>query len=270
MRLRDLPDATPDATGTATVASISADGSVTVDLGGGQVVPALVTDTYAPVRGDSVAVTRLTPTSYWVLGRRRTTNALTQTLVSSWPTPYTVLPAVTGVANPLIVNAVETKSWRKSDGWSRDQVYQGRYSTAEDYWYGCGFHANGVAPILGRTCTFIRLRVHRANSGGVISGQAQYIAPHAHKTRPSGAPVFTAAAQRITSALDTAGNPVNGDLDRDQTKRLILPTSWGQDLLDGRIGGFGHLLLATGNGNYSIDWALADDAAQWQLEIGWA
>lgn len=270
MRLRDLPDATQDAPGTAVIVGISADGSVSLDLGGGQVVPALVTDTYTPAMGDLVAVTRLTPTSYWVLGRRRTSNATTQTLTMSWPLPYTVLPSVSSVANPLIVNAIETKSWRASSGWERDEIYQGRYSTTDDYWHGCGFHGNGVGPILGRTCTFIRLRVHRANSGGVISGQAQYIAPHAHKTRPSGAPVFTAAAQRITSALDTAGNPTNGDLDRDQVKRLILPTSWGQDLLDGKIGGFGHLLLATGNGNYSIDRALADDAAQWQLEIGWA
>ncbi len=268
-QLRDLDLGQVDSPGMAQIVAVAGDGSVTIDLGG-QEAPALVDDSITPALREMVAVIPLTETTWWVLGRRRTSNPTTQPISGSWPVPYHVLAAVTAVPNPLIVSAIDTHSWRSSDGWSRDRIYQGRYFTSDPYWNGCGFHGAGVAPIKGRTCLYIRLRVYRANEGGVIGPQAQYIAPHAHTTRPDGAPVWTAAAQRITSALLTDGTPTDGDISRDGVKRLILPTPWGQDVLDGKIGGFGHLLLASGNGNYSINYSLAEQPRQYELEIGWA
>lgn len=272
MQLRDLRGLdTPDDPGTATVVNILADGSVVVDLGGGQRVPAMCADTYTPSMGALVAVDRRAGV-WWVRHGVRTSNALTQPLSMTWPTPYEVLPASSGIPNPLVVAAVETRSWRSNDGWSDARVMQGRWSTDTDYWRGCVFYGDDPVPGLrGRTCTYLRVRIHRANEGGLSGAQGQWIAPHAHGTRPAGQPAFTAAGQRITAGLTVPGGvATNGDLSRDETKQLILPTSWGQDFIDRKVRGFGHLLLATGVGSYSIDVALASDAAQWQLEIGWS
>lgn len=270
MRLRDLRglDASDDP-GMAVITGTAADGTVTIDIGGAS-VPAFVDAAYTPVLHDVVRVSRRGGT-WWVEGTRRTSNTTTQTLSMSWPTPYRVLPAVIAVPNPLIITAVETRSWRSTDGWSRPQVYQGRFETSTGYWHGCVFYGpDPAAAIKGRTCTYIRWRDDRYNAGGVIGAQAQYVAPHAHPTRPAGAPVWTAAAQRITSALTLAGVATDGDLARDETKRLILPTAWGQGIIDGTIAGFGLLLLATGNGNYSISYDLATRPLMGQIEIGWA
>ena len=260
MRLRDLRglDAA-DAPGTGVIVGIVADGTVDVDIGGGQQVPAMCADTYAPVMGALVAVD-LTAGSWWVRHGVRTSNVTSQPLSATWPTPYQVLPDVVTVPNPLVLSAVETRSWRSTDGWSETRVMQARWSTSTDYWRGCAFYGDDPAPALrGRTCTSARLRIHRANEGGVIGAQAQHVAPHAHGTRPSGQPAFTAAAVVV------------GSLSRDETQWLTLPTSWGQAFIDRQIKGFGHLLLATGNGSYSIDVALSPaEPAQWQLELGWA
>ncbi len=259
MRLRDLQDGQPkDGPAVAKIVGISADGSVSVDLGGGQQVPALVIDTYTPVMGDLVAVSELTPTSWWVLGRRRTSNATTQTLAASWPLPYSVAPSVAAVANPLIVTMAESRSWRSLDGWSRDDVYQGAFSSSLGYWYGCWFPGVGqYAALQGRACTSLSVRVPRKSEGGSSGPTPVWLALHPHATRPSGQPLFPWGAINA------------GSLAWGATGELALPTSWGDKLLSGEASGLGLLLLASGNGNYSLVKSLALDSLSGRVTLGW-
>ena len=276
MDLRDLfPPAGP-AMRPAVIKETRTDGTVLVVVDG-VTVPALVPDSIVPEVGNRVLVERATADMLHVASRPRTSNPATQTVGVDVPVRYRVLAAAPGVANPLVVSMAETRSWRTIDGWSRDKVYQGAYSASDatrwGYWRGCYFPGpagvEAIAALRGRQCAYIRLRVHRASEGGASGATQQVVGPHVHATRPAGQPFFPVGAQRITTALTVAGAATSGDLAWGETKRLILPTAWGQGLLDGVYFGFGHEFLAVGSGNYSIGVALGSDAAQGQLEIGW-
>lgn len=227
----------------ATIAAIYSDGTVDVDLGANrQLTGVAVLATYTPATGDAVEIMRRDSASWLVLGPIRTSNATTVTVYRGWQMPYNVnaAPVTSGTLN---VNAASTKSYRKIDGWSRADVYQGAYSSSQGsaygYWSGLYFYGSSAfSSAYGQTCTGISIHLERKSSGGSGGAIPLYIAPHVHGSQPSGAPVWWAGAVNVGSLAWGANGVFN------------LPKSWGQALLDGKIKGFGHRY--SGTSAYSI------------------
>lgn len=252
----------------AVVATVNADGTVVVDVGGGRSFPATVlATTWTPTTGAPVEVVRRDHASFLVLGPVRTANPTTTGLTTSWSVPYNVFPAPPGGAGStsgtLTVNMAGTGSWRDADGWSQNAPYQGAYSPTRGYYRGCYFPGSTAFDALdGRTCTSLTIHLARHNgagAGGVGSGGLvpQLLALHAHPVQPGSPPTFTTAATTVGSLSDAA-----------PTGTFTLPLAWGQALIDGTAGGIGHLSLSSGY--YSRCQSLAEDPLSGQLVLGWA
>lgn len=261
----------PDKVGaivSATIGQVNADGTVIVDFGAGRKSgPSRCVAAYTPLPGDPVEVQRRDATSWLVLGTTRTSNATTQTGTLVLRTPYNVRPSTGGVANPLVVSAAATASWRDSDGWSRTQPYQGAYSTSAGYgyWRGCGFYGAGAfAALAGRTAGASTIHMHRHTAiGGTGVGSSAavslYLAPHAHATQPSTPPVWVDTPRIIGSM--TAGDDL-------QVADLTIPLDWVQMLCDGKAAGFGLLRLTTAD--YARWKSVAEDSTSFRLTLGWS
>lgn len=245
---------------------------VDVDFGSGAVVervPVLVSWT-DPRPGVQVQVLRRDPSSWLVLGPLQTAFSSSVTQTTRLDAPHNVYPALPGggVANPFVVAAVATSSWRKaragsSYGWERSDVYQGASpdAVAYGYWRGLYFYgANPVAALAGRRAVSGTIRVARKGAGGQSAATRQVIGPHMHPTIPTDgtvAPLFPYGAQTLGSLAWSA------------TGELAVPVSWLQMLIDGQVAGFGHLLMAAGNGSYSIAQSLTTDPLSGRLTIVW-
>lgn len=253
------PADTPATIVAATVTAISADGTVTVDLGGGRTVPnCRVMAAYAPATGDIVEVVRRDANSFLVLGAVRTSNATTVDITDSLAMAWNVLPAYVepAASGTKTVNCADTHSCRGGD-WERDDVYQGAYggSTQYGYWRGAYFYGNAFGSLVGKRCTRLRIYISRKSEGGIAGAENVWIAPHAHASRPSGSPVWKASATKV----GTLAWGAEGYFD--------LPVSWGQGLINGTIKGFGHIKDSTAD--YAIFDSLASNALSGRLIIDW-
>ena len=248
----------------ATITAVYADGTVDVDLGADRIVAGCpVLAPYAPVVGAPVQLIRRDLQTWLVLGATLTTANTTVDVARSWGLPYAVLAQPTGSAagdatGTLTVNAAAIASFRENEGWSKYPTapLQGAYSTTWGYYRGLYFYgANAFASHKGRKITRARNRHSRYDHGGIAGGERQWLAAHAHATRPSSSPIFTSAATNVgTLAWSTA-------LDFD------LPLYVGQALADGRAKGIGHLYFGTAD--YSICKGLAADALSGRLILDW-
>lgn len=265
--LRDAlaDDTRPSGEGATIVGIHPTDGTVTIDLGGGRVVPScIVIQPYQPSMGAVVEALRRDETHWMVIGPRQTAPPPTLALHAEWPISYDVRTPVTA-ANPLVVSAAASRSWRDADGWSgayaptADAVGQGAYSTAYGYYRGCYFYGDGAfASLAGRSCTSLTIHLHRLGVGGHSAATQQVIGPHVHGSQPAGDPFFPWGAANVGSLAWGA----SGD--------FALPPSWGDLLISGQAKGIGHLLFATGNGNYSWCSGVAADSTSGRLTLGWA
>lgn len=259
MNLRDAlaQKDSPEHVQSATIYSIDPAGTVGIDFGGGQIVDrAYVLSSYDPVIGAAVEVLQRTKSTWLVLGEIRGSNSTTLGFTRSWAFPYNVTPANPSVADPFVVNANAVRSWRVTDPWTKNEAYQGAYTTTWGYYRGLYFYGNGAfSPIAGATCTGITIRLHRTGSGGNGGAEPCWIAPHVHESVPTGSPYFAESAVNVGSL---AWNGVG---------TFALPTSWGQGLIDGTYKGFGHLYLGTSD--YAIFHAYGTDSLTGQLSIGW-
>ena len=262
--LRDALASTPEPDGTtAKIYRLYTDGTVDLDLGGGRIFgPVNVLSTYTPTTGALVSIMTYPNGQKIVLGLTRTANATTQRETVGLAFPYNVLPGTGGVANPYVVPAASSGSYRSADGWaflSDGTVAQGAYSTAYGYYKGCWFHGDSAfAALAGRTVTRIALTVARKNPGGGVSGAQMHTAAlHAHGTRPAGEPTFV-----------TGGSDI-GSLAWGAAAEFDLPVWWGQALVNGTAHGVGLLRLASGNGNYSLCQP-AGVSSSGQIRIWWA
>lgn len=265
--IRDATTADPvvdDAFGV--VVRVRTNGTVDVDLGGGQVVESVpvMESSWAPASGATVALLRHPSGRRVVLGPTRTANAATVSQASVLRFPFNVTASTTSVANPLVVAAVSSGSWRSSDGWAggymptTDAVAQGSYSSSSPYYRGCWFYGSVWAGLAGRRCTSLTIRVPRLGAGGASAATQQVIGPHVHSTRPSGEPLFPWGAVNV------------GSLAWGQVGELALPTSWGDLLISGQAAGFGHLLMAYGSGNQSYAAGVGADPLSGRVTLGWA
>lgn len=258
------PDTTV-VTSPATVTSIDADGTVSIDLGGGRVIDrCAVLASYSPATGDVVEVVRRDSSTWLVLGAVRTSNATTVGVGSSLAFSFNVAPKpppppsdpVNPTANPWPKLATASASWRDNEGWYKTQAYQGSYNTQWGYHRGCFFYgANAFAPLAGVTVTKIQIYLARAGIGGQGGAVPMFIAPHVHATQPATKPYFPASAVNVGSLAWNAW----GDFD--------LPVSWGQALINGTYKGLGHLYLGTQW--YSIQDPLSTDSSNGKLTIWW-
>jgi len=250
----------------ARVDVVSTDGTVDLDMGGGAIVKAVrvLESSWAPVGGATVEAIRRDSSSWLVLGPIRTSNP-TPAFRSELAFPWTVLPATAGgTANPLVVSAVSSRSWRPNDGWLRADVYQGAYSGSA-YWEGCAFHGAGAfSALTGRACQRFRVRLARTNDGGNIGNTRLWVAMHAHATQPTDRPLWVTSA----TATDTGGATIQ--LARNTSGVFDLPPAWGQMLINGTAAGVGLLRLAAGNGEYSISPAVATDPLMMQITLDWS
>jgi len=261
--LRDALASTPEPDGTtAKIYRVYADGTVDLNLGGGRIFgPVNVLSTYTPTTGALVSIMTYPNGQKIVLGTTRTANATTQRETVAVAFPYNVLPGTSSVANPLVVGAAASGSYRSADGWawlSDGTVAQGANSTAYGFYKGCWFYGDSAfAALAGRTVTRVALTVARKSAGGVAGAQVHTAALHAHGGQPAGEPTFLVAAQDI------------GSLAWGAAAEFDLPVWWGQGLVDGTARGVGLLRLASGNGNYSLCQP-AGVSSSGQLRIWWS
>lgn len=241
---------------TAVVSSVQADGTVTVDLGGGRLVAGcLVAAWWTPSSGTPVQVARRGQDAPWmVLGPTRTSNPTTVDIAVDLAFPFNVTPGTPTAANPLVMPAINAGSWR-SGSWI-DDPRQGAYTTAYGYYYGAYFYGAALDAVRGRSCTALTIRLSRFTSGGDGGPVPMWLALHAHPTRPGGQPYFVS-------------EPLNvGGLAWGSVNDFPLPLAWGQALIEGRAHGIGHLYQGTAN--YAIMRSLAQDSTSGRLTLGWA
>jgi hypothetical protein len=134
-------------------------------------------------------------------------------------------PRPTTVTGTTVISPVETRSYR-SGGWrsDNDDVYQGQYAGNGNH-TGCAFYGNKPRSLSGVTVTSARIKVRRPDAGGMNAAQATTLRQVTQKTRPAGAPTLT-------------GSTAGPSLRRGQTTNsFAIPTSWGQDFVDGNAGG---------------------------------
>jgi hypothetical protein len=105
-------------------------------------------------------------------------------------------------------------------------VYQGDPS-GRGLNYGAAYYGAGPRGIIGATVTRARLRIRR-QAGGSSFPQAPTLRLLSPTVRPAGSPVAGAGASVAGPAL-AVGEETTYDL----------PTSWGQQLVDGTAGGVG-------------------------------
>lgn len=258
LELRDVlakPD-TVQAVPKGTIRQVYADGTVDLATGEGVAKGCLVAAWYAPRTGDVVRYARCDQATLMVLGTVRTWNETTVDVDKAVSLAWNVNPAPVSIPNPLVVNAVATKSFRGGD-WERDQVYQGAYTTRYGYWYGLYFYGAGAFDALrGRRITSASIRICRSNEGGVIADVPAIVAPHIHPTQPGSAPYFTMGGRTI------------GSSDRNTAVEMGLPLDMAQQLADGKAAGIGHNY--SGTAEYSILDSLAMDPTSGRLTLGWA
>ena len=246
----------------ATVESINADGTVDLRFVDGVRYSVPVGAWYTPATGDSVRVLRADPFSLFVLGTTRDSNNTTVDVSSSILLPANVRAAIvdapTTSSGTDTFQVTGTRSWRSLDGWSRSDVYQGAYSSGYGYWLGCYFYGTAPQRLKGKKVKSGTIEIHRKGEGGDGSAVPQFIAPHAHASRPGSKPVFTASAKNV------------GQLGWDKTGVFSLDAGWLQRLVDGdpKVRGFGHRIAATGH-KYSIAYNDGGAANTGKLTIHW-
>lgn len=157
---------------------------------------------------------------FWVATARLGTAAVTPPPTNgSAPDPKPSV--VTGSSN---FGPVETRSYR-STGWrfDNDDIYQGQYGGNGNH-TGCAFYGSGPRSLAGATVTAAAIQVRRHNGGGITAAQGTTLWQVTQATRPGGAPTLSAS---------TAGPALAWG----QATAFNIPTSWGQALVDGTIGG---------------------------------
>jgi len=262
--LRDALASAPEPDGTtARIYRLYTNGTVDLDLGGGRIFgPVNVLSTYTPTTGALVSIMTYPNGQKIVLGATRTANATTQREIAAIMFPYNVLPGTGGVANPYVIPAASSGSYRSADGWawlSDGTVAQGANNAAYGYYKGCWFYGDDAfAALAGRTVTRAMLTVARKSAGGVAGAQVHTAALHANGTRPGGEPTFVTAGMNLGPGLAWGAA---GEFDLD--------VGWGQALVNRTAHGVGLLRMASGNGNYSLCQP-AGVFGSGQLRIWWA
>lgn len=162
---------------------------------------------------------------------------------ASDPSPAPKPPSTTGTltCTPVSTSTYRDGSWRTDIGSVNSaDMFQGRYA-GSSFGQNSGYAFYGSKPhtLSGATCTKVTLHAKRLNSG-VYAAQAPTLRLTTQKTRPAGAPTLneTTAGPSLAVGASTSG--------------FVLPTSWGQALIDGTRGGIG--MVPTSDNPY-IQWA---------------
>ncbi len=263
----------------AVVEDVKPDGTVNLSFLGGLAFSVPVLGWYVPSTGDVVRVLRVSPTEFLVIGTARVSNPATIRVVTSRTMSWAVDAPLaapdpgdnpSGLVSPFVVSAEQSRSYRSGTGWERDDVYQGAHESATSvgYWTGCWFYGTKPQSAKGVRVRRARMEMRRAGAGGVSADEPLYLWPHAHATRPGGAPVV------LTGSIGGVRPPVRvGTLAWAETATTSdglagfdLPVAWVQALVDGEdVRGF--CLRENSTANYLFLDSKADFAASGRLTI---
>ena len=154
-------------------------------------------------------------------------------------------------ASPQRRNATDSESWRSSDGWKDGYVYQGEYSTNGNYRGVWTLGTTNPFPELrgkNYVVTSATVRMRRTTTGGDGGNSAVYCGTHQYTGNITGTPTISNAQNVGTLAWGG------------ETKEMPIPISWAEDLIEGRIRGFGlycstgsPYLRTEGTENYALD-----------------
>ncbi len=263
----------------AVVEDVHANGTVDLSFSGGLAFDVPVLGWYTPATGDVVRVLRPSRTQFLVLGTTRVSNPATVRVAASRTMSWTVeaAPAApdpvdnpSGLVSPFVVSAESSGAYRSADAWAnRSDLYQGAFNTSLGYYTGCSFYGTKPQSAKGVTVTRCRIQMRRQQSShGTTAPAYLYVFPHAHTSRPSGAPVLR------TDAINGVRGPIRvGPLSRGEASTLPgfdLPKQWGQALVDGLVKGFAIRRDVTGLENYVILDGRASYADSGRLSIEFA
>lgn len=267
-RLADAGEGLPIFTA-AVVDQVNSDGTVNLRLRGGIVTNVECLEFYSPATGDVVQAVRKNAAQYLVFGKVRTSAVTTVGVTSALAMPWKIdsVPAAAdpvdnpgpNIANPFIVSAVESRSYRSGTGWEYADVYQGGWpgSTQYGYWTGAWFYGSKPRAAAGVRVTRFRITLRRKSGVGVnYGGHPAVFRRHNRDTRPAG-PVG------IFSGGYRTGSFANGG-----TYTVDLPVQWGQQLITGQIRGI------CVNSNSTSDYLAFDGRSAYSssgtLTINWA
>ncbi|MEU1407111.1 hypothetical protein ABZ471_33025 [Streptomyces sp. NPDC005728] len=181
-----------------------------------------------------------------LLARLRSTYYVTQvvpaapTSTPAPPPPPDTAPPDTGDAPPAPKPTVRTGtltcvptatacfrdgSWRSDgDPTNSFDLYQGRYGGSSfGRNTGCAFYGSKPHTLAGATCTKATVKIKRLSAGD-YSARSATLRLVTQTTRPGGAPTLN----------ETTSGP---SLKIGDSSTFVLPTSWGQSLIDGTRGG---------------------------------
>lgn len=258
----------------AQVESVNTDGTIDISFRAGQVFGVEVLSSYTPGTGDVVQVARKGSGRYLVLGSVRRSNLGSLHISSSLAMPWTVDPVPrvadpddnpTGLADPFIVSATSTGSYRQSDGWNgqSSDVRQSAYSTSYGWYTGCWFYGTKAQALRDQTVTRLRIHLKRApgSSTGSAGAEPLYVYPHIHTSRPGSAPSLKSSAGGVRAPYRIAGVAI-GD-----SATFDLPRQWGQALADGVIKGFA--IRRNNRGDYVILYSKSEYTNSGRLTLDW-
>lgn len=215
---------------------------------GGETVTIDVARDLTVAAGDALLVVRAG--AAWFAIARYATAAPGAVTTPSAPRP------VAPQTGRMVITPVETRS-RQGSRWrsDNDDVYQGSYGSSSNH-VGCAFYGRKAATVAGATCTGAAIKVRRLDKGGSNAAQDTTLRLVTERFRPSGAPTLTS----------TADGP---NLRRGQTDTYVeIPTSWGQEMLDGTSGGIA--LYEADGSPYVIYAGRGSWSAAFTLTISWA
>lgn len=155
---------------------------------------------------------------------------------SGWsPTLTVVTPAVPGPTfGDYLFDPNSASTWETSSGgsWrsSSDGQYHGNgsaYGSTRGNQSGWFFYgASPYSGLAGGRVTAFAVHMHRTDDSGASSGQSCHWNLHNYSGRPGGSPLGGIIAETNADTLD-----------RGESKWITLPTSWGQQLVNGSARG---------------------------------
>ncbi len=233
MAARDLTLRHPTYTRVGEILAAPAGGRVSVRVDGA-ILSLPIVRSYAPTIGDQALVILQRRKGYVVgaLGTAATGTAPVSTRPAPTPDDPTVATPRTGsnVFKPTWSGYLRAGTWIKNNGdlWQGDPNGRGRM-------FGAAFYGGGPFGLRGSVCTRARVRLTRMNGGSQAAPTLRLLT---EKSLPAGTP--TIAATQVGPSL----YPFTQSYDPNVriapvTVTYALPTSWGQDLIDGVRGGIG-------------------------------
>ncbi|MFJ6841338.1 hypothetical protein ACIQRE_01565 [Streptomyces griseoluteus] len=171
------------------------------------------------------------------------------------PPPKPVVTTGTLTCVPTATACYRDGSWRSDgDPTNSFDLFQGRYGgSSYGRNTGCAFYGSKPHTLSGATCTKATLKIKRLSAGD-YSARSATLRLVSQTSRPGGAPT-------LNESTSGPGLKIN------ESTTFTLPTSWGQQLIDGARGG---IAISTGSDDPYIQLAGRGSwSAAMTLSLSW-